>query len=143
MRLWSLHPCYLDSKGLVALWRESLLAQSVLNGKTKGYRNHPQLNRFKSEDNSIDSISTYLLFIADEADKRGYNFNRKKIVGKNNNCRIPVTSGQFEYEFKHLLSKLKIRDLCLYQKINTVKEIIPHPIFFKINGGIEDWEVVH
>lgn len=30
MRLWSIHPCYLDSKGLIALWRESLLAQACL-----------------------------------------------------------------------------------------------------------------
>ena len=39
MRLWSLRPKYLDSQGLVALWREGLLAQAVLRGKTRGYRN--------------------------------------------------------------------------------------------------------
>ena len=44
MRLWSLHPKYLDKLGLLGLWRESLLAQKVLLGKTKGYKNHPQLN---------------------------------------------------------------------------------------------------
>jgi hypothetical protein len=33
MRIWSLHPKYLDSKGLVALWRESLLAKNVLRDK--------------------------------------------------------------------------------------------------------------
>jgi len=30
MRLWSIHPKYLDRQGLLAVWRESLLAQSVL-----------------------------------------------------------------------------------------------------------------
>lgn len=48
MRIWSLHPKYLDTKGLVALWRETLLAQHVLSGKTKRYKNHPQLARFKN-----------------------------------------------------------------------------------------------
>ena len=43
MRLWSIHPRYLDSMGLVALWREALLAQAVLRGETKGYKFHPQL----------------------------------------------------------------------------------------------------
>ena len=37
MRLWSLHPRCLDAKGLVALWREGLLAQEVLRGKTRDY----------------------------------------------------------------------------------------------------------
>lgn len=32
MRLWSLHPSYLDAVGLVALWREGLLARKVLQG---------------------------------------------------------------------------------------------------------------
>jgi hypothetical protein len=36
MRLWTLHPKYLDARGLVALWREALLAQKVLRGATRG-----------------------------------------------------------------------------------------------------------
>jgi hypothetical protein len=40
MRKWSIHPQYLDTKGLEALWREALLAKNVLEVKTKGYRNH-------------------------------------------------------------------------------------------------------
>jgi len=38
MRLWTIHPKYLDAKGLVALWRETLLAKHVLEGKTPGYK---------------------------------------------------------------------------------------------------------
>ena len=49
MRLWTLHPRYLDARGLVALWREALLAQKVLRGKTRGYRAHPQLQRFREQ----------------------------------------------------------------------------------------------
>ena len=35
-------------QGLVALWREALLARAVLRGKTRGYRHHPQLHRFRA-----------------------------------------------------------------------------------------------
>lgn len=48
MRLWIIHPKYLDSVGLVAVWRETLSAQKALKGKTKGIANHPQLKRFKN-----------------------------------------------------------------------------------------------
>lgn len=48
MRIWSVHPSLLDAKGLVACWRETLLAQKVLQGLTKGYKNHPQLDRFSN-----------------------------------------------------------------------------------------------
>ena len=47
MRLWSLDPAHLDRQGLVACWREALLAQAVLAGRTRGYRHHPQLERFR------------------------------------------------------------------------------------------------
>jgi Pyrimidine dimer DNA glycosylase len=143
MRLWSLHPCYLDPKGLVALWREGLLGQAVLNGKTKGYRNHPQLNRFKSIDNPLGIFASYLSYIADEADQRSYNFNRKKIIADKIDCKIPVTEGQLEYEFEHLRNKLKTRDPYLYENFTIVKKITPHPLFKRIKGGIEDWEIVH
>ncbi|MFZ2406304.1 MAG: pyrimidine dimer DNA glycosylase/endonuclease V [Methylobacter sp.] len=33
--------------GLLALWREALLAQKVLRGESRGYRHHPQLARFR------------------------------------------------------------------------------------------------
>ena len=76
MRLWSIHPKYLDAKGLVALWREGLLAQNVLLGNTKGYKNHPQLIRFKNSENPYGAIAEYLRYVVNEADNRGYNFNR-------------------------------------------------------------------
>ena len=105
MRLWSIHPCYLDAKGFVALWREALLAQKVLLGNTKGYKNHPQLVRFKNIHNPTGAIASYLRCVIDEADKRGYNFDRSKIIKKSTSFKIPVTIGQVEYEFKHLLLK--------------------------------------
>jgi hypothetical protein len=142
MRLWSIHPEYLDSKGLVALWREALLAQNVLLGNTKGYTKHPQLNRFKNTAYPIGAIACYLRSIIDEADRRGYNFNRSKIVNKKTKSRIPVTSGQVEYEFKHLLEKLIMREPDLYNQLKTVKIIRINPTFKKVPGKVEDWEKI-
>ena len=102
MRLWSLHPSYLDSKGLVALWREGLLAKAVLGDETKGYKNHPQLERFKSNPNPIAAINTYLWDVVGEADIRGYNFNRTKLAPKLVSAKIPVSNGQLAFEFMHL-----------------------------------------
>ena len=142
MRLWSLHPKYLDTKGLVAQWRETLLAQNVLLGNTKGYKNHPQLIRFKNTRNPQGAIATYLRHIADEADKRGYNFDRVKIINRRFNNLITVTSGQVAYEYQHLLNKLEIRDPERCRELKALKRIELHPLFTKVRGAIADWEIV-
>jgi hypothetical protein len=108
MRLWSIHPKYLDAKGLVALWRETLLAKHVLEGKTKGYKNHPQLNRFKKSENPLDSINSYLAVIHQEAQSRQYNFDKQKVDWNFRPASLQVTKGQIEYESHHFLSKIKI-----------------------------------
>jgi len=108
MRLWSISPEYLDTKGLVALWREALLAKKVLQGKTGGYKNHPQLLRFKNSSASIKYINTYLFYIYLEAKKRGYLFNKTKSRYYKLK-KLKITSGQIRYEFNHLLKKLKKR----------------------------------
>jgi hypothetical protein len=111
MRLWSLHPKYLDAIGLVALWREALLAQKVLEGKTKGYRNHPQLIRFKNTRDPLLYIGTYLYFVHLEARRRRYEFDASKIKKFSSEIeKIPVKRGQIEYEFEHLLEKLKKKE---------------------------------
>src|SRR4051812_40823909 len=104
MRLWSLHPQYLDAKGLVALWREGLLAQAVLVGQTRGYRNHPQLERFR---NGPVAIAAYLHHVVDEADARGYKFDRSKLPRRKSALPIGVTDGQLRFEWRHLLTKLR------------------------------------
>lgn len=142
MRLWSIHPKYLDSKGMVALWRETLLAQNVLLGKTKGYKNHPQLLRFKQCDNPISAIGNYLLAVWEEAERRGYHFNKAKIVAHKPTSQINVTDGQVRYEFEHLLNKLRIRDPERFQALKERKRIELHPLFTKVKGEIEAWEVV-
>lgn len=142
MRLWSIHPGYLDAKGLVALWREALLAQKVLQGKTRGYKNHPQLSRFKKTANPVGAIAEFLRYVADAADSRGYNFDRSKIAEEEYEEKISVTSGQLAYEFAHLSGKLKVRAPELYVQLKDVKKINHHPMFNEVSGDVEDWEVI-
>jgi len=112
VRLWSLHPRFLDARGLVALWREGLLARAVLLGRTRGYRSHPQLARFLARRDPVAAVDCYLSRVLDEARARGYAFDDSKIRYRSR-CRhraIPVTSGQLMHEWAHLLGKLAVRD---------------------------------
>ncbi|HTA62322.1 MAG TPA: pyrimidine dimer DNA glycosylase/endonuclease V [Bacteroidia bacterium] len=141
MRIWSVHPKYLDTKGLVALWRETLLAKHVLEGKTKGYKNHPQLNRFKKLKMPTDGINCYLASIYTEAVNRNYNFSKEKIDWGFKKCSLRVTKGQLDYEVQHLLNKLKTRDKQKHIEIKALKKIDVHPMFKVVEGDIEDWEI--
>ena len=142
MRLWSVHPEYLDAKGLVALWREALLAKHVLEGKTKGYRNHPQLGRFKLTKNPAGCINQYLSAVYFESLERGYNFNKTKIDWNFTPVKLKVTRGQIKFETAHLLKKLKSRDKNTYNKLYNRKLLKPHPLFEVVNGEAEEWEVI-
>lgn len=142
MRIWSLHPKYMDAKGLVALWRETLLAKHVLEGKTKGYLNHPQLNRFKELKRPLDGINLYLSFIFDEATLRGYQFDKNKFLKPKKIFKMKVNQGQLNFEWQHLLAKLKIRDQILFDKFNKFKKIEPNPLFEAVKGPIENWEII-
>lgn len=140
MRLWSLHPKYLDPQGLVALWREALLAQAVLCGETRGYRNHPQLERFKNQPEPLAAISQYLEGIHTEAKTRGYAFDASKIKWAGKTVSLAVTSGQIAYEWSHLLAKLQMRNPALHLKWREMAIPEAHAIFTVYAGGIETWE---
>lgn len=142
MRLWSIHPKYLDSKGLVALWREALLAKKVLQNKTTGYKNHPQLERFKNTNDPISYLNNYLKEIHNESIKRDYCFDSSKIGINKKLKKIPITSDQIQYEFKHLLKKLKERDAIRYNNLKDYENIELFPDFKEIPGTIETWEKV-
>lgn len=142
MRLWSLHPKYLDAKGLVALWRETLLAKNVLEDKTKGYKNHPQLIRFKEMENPVEAINQYLTEVCEEAEKRGYKFDKSKINRDFVPQKMKVNNGQLTYEFRHLLKKLEIRDTVRFHKLKDLEKVDPAKIFELTEGGIEKWEIV-
>ncbi len=141
MRLWSLHPKYLDARGLVALWREALLAQKVLQGQTKGYRNHPQLERFRRHPTAVSAMATYLQAIYEEGQCRGYHFAPEKIVACPSREKIPLTRGQLLYERQHLLHKLIQRDPIRYQDLFEIALPEPHPLFELQEGDVEPWEV--
>ena len=141
MRLWSIHPRHLDAKGLVALWRETLLAKHVLLGRTKGYRHHPQLIRFKESNNPVDAINQYLATIYETAVERGYRFDRRKVNWRFESTTIRVPRGQVAYETKHLLKKLKVRDKEQHRAVLKLRRIACHPIFRVVAGGIAKWEI--
>ena len=106
MRIWSLHPQYLDRQGLIACWRETLLAQKVLAGLTRGYTRHPQLDRFRALADPLAGIGAYLAGLADEATRRGYRFDRTRITTPGATAALTVTRGQLDVEAGHLLAKL-------------------------------------
>lgn len=140
MRLWTIHPKYLDPKGLVALWREALLAQKVLAGETKGYRRHPQLVRFQEQPDPNAAIATFLKVIADEAERRGYRFDSGKIFDCGRSNHIPETRGQLLYEWDHLKAKLRARAPEMERRWSEITMPEPHPLFHIVAGEVRDWE---
>ena len=142
MRLWTVHPKYLDSKGLVALWREGLLAKAVLEGKTRGYRQHPQLVRFREQENPPQVVCQYLRHVLAESKIRGYRFDARKWPSKSTVIEpISEATGQLAYEWQHLLNKLSTRDPQRYRAICREKPEA-HPLFKLIEGGVKSWENV-
>ena len=140
MRLWSLHPQYLDAKGLVALWREALLAQAVLGGKTAGYRHHPQLHRFRAQPSPVCAIAAYLRAVHAEAATRGYRFDGSRIAPGRTAPRIAVTRGQLDFEWHHLMAKLEARAPERWQTMSASDAVVPHPLFRVVPGEVADWE---
>ena len=143
MRLWSLHPRYLDRVGLVALWREALLAKAVLAGRTKGYRRHPQLARFKESPAPRDYINNYLAAVLEEAQRRGYHFMAEKAGQKKRLAKLPVSKSQLGYELIHLKKKLRLRDRQQLKILSGLKTISSHPLFRWTPGPIANWEKIY
>ncbi len=142
MRLWSLHPKYLDSRGLVAAWREALLAQKVLQGGTQGYRSHPQLIRFRNCPDPLGAMAVYLKGILEEAKRRGYAFDETKIGVAGSVDRLPVTRGQVLYEWRRLKEKLGRRDPPRLMAISALEMPEVHPLFRVVQDGVESWEKI-
>ncbi|MCS6859514.1 MAG: pyrimidine dimer DNA glycosylase/endonuclease V [Abditibacteriales bacterium] len=140
MRIWSLHPKYLDARGLVALWREALLAQAVLRGATRGYLHHPQLRRFQNTTCPMGFIADYLRGVHEEATRRGYRFAAEKIGCARAPGQLTVTDGQLAFEWHHLMRKLATRDPQWRAQLASVGSPRPHPLFRVIRGGVEPWE---
>jgi len=140
MRIWSLHPKYLDARGLVALWREGLLAQAVLKGATKGYVHHPQLLRFQNQASPVGLIAEYLRVVHDEALKRSYHFAAKRISRAQADGNLIVTRGQLDFEWHHLMEKLMTRDPKRRSRLLKVRRPQSHPLFRVVRGSVAPWE---
>jgi hypothetical protein len=142
MRLWSLHPSYLDTRALVAVWREGLLARAVLRGRTRGYRHHPQLIRFQEHSSPVSAINDYLAAILEEARARGYAFDARKCGPVRNRRRIVVTGGQLAFELAHLRAKVAARAPSELVRLPESAEVRAHPMFDVCEGVVEEWERV-
>jgi hypothetical protein len=140
MRLWTLHPRYLDPQGLVALWREALLARRVLRGATRGYRQHPQLTRFRSHDVPSAAINAYLGSVLLEADMRGYSFDHRKIRRLPLTALLPANAGQLDFEWQHLCGKLGSRNPAWLERLGKIGRPECHPLFHVVPGPAEAWE---
>jgi hypothetical protein len=140
MRLWTIHPRYLDPQGLVALWREALLARAVLRGETVGYRHHPQLARFRAHSAPRTAINAYLAAVLEESRLRGYSFNSRKVGPVRGRIRLPATAGQIAYEWRHLLGKLQARSPEFFVRACAITKPQPHPLFRVTAGAVADWE---
>lgn len=140
MRLWTLHPKYLDARGLGAVWREGLLARAVLRGKTRGYRRHPQLQRFQQAPGPIRAVNAYLAAVYREARRRGYHFDKTKLGRRTMVPRLPATEDQLAYEWTHLRQKLRRRSPAWLRALGAVRMPDAHPIFRVSPGPLADWE---
>ena len=140
MRLWTLHPALLDARGLVALWREGLLARKVLRGKTVGYRHHPQLERFRACARPLHAVDTYRWAVHAEATVRGYAFDAGRLGPRRRHARLAVTAGQLAHEHRHLLQKLRQRFPVGVRRRRGAAGRRPHPLFRVVPGPIAPWE---
>jgi len=117
-----------------------LLAQKVLRGGTKGYKHHPQLNRFRASSDPAAAIASYLAGVLDEALRRGYSFDSRKISGRRLATLLDETQGQLLYEWGHLRDKLARRSRKLHSEWRFVQVPEPHPLFRIVPGGVQPWE---
>jgi len=143
MRLWSIHPKYLDRQGLLACWREGLLALSVARkGFVGAYSNHPQLERFKKTADPEKAIARFVFGVSKEMKARGY--KPKAILAPMSMRKIPVTTGQLSFEFVHLQRKLakRSRKKFLENSKAAVEKKTPsaNPVFVAVKGKMESWE---
>ena len=140
MRLWTLHPRYLDTRGLVAAWREALLAQAVLLGRTRGYTKHPQLARFLAAPSPRAAMAAYLRGIQHEGARRGFRLDAARIALAPAAVPCKATRGQLAWEWAHLMEKLRTRDPERFARQSSLRHPRAHPLFRMIAGEVEPWE---
>jgi len=86
-------------------------------------------------------IGSYLHAIHDEALRRGYGFDRRRIIRVSRRIRLKSTVHQLAYEWHHLKAKLTVRDRKRLATLRGIRRPDPHPSFRIVAGPIEDWEL--
>lgn len=148
MRLWSIHPKYLDSKRLVTQWREALLCRAILDGKTKGYKEHPHFLRVKSHSQPYYFINSFLYVIWEEGKQRKFQFDKSKLMEnlvqkyEEPLQLMEVTEGQVQYEFDFLQKKFGEFHIQYIKNLQNFNDfgIEVNPCFIKIFGDIMNFE---
>lgn len=130
MRLWSIHPKYLDKHALIALWREGLLAQKALSGKGLVDEANVQLVRFKKSANPVRAIGSYLSFVASEGAKQGCKLNHERILQPNFEAKFMTTDvAQMELEVEQLKARMKTRNKDKFKLLTDVHKFEANPVF--------------
>lgn len=114
----------------------------MLEGKTEGYKHHPQLQRFKHSAAPLDCINHYLSDVFNESLRRGYHFDRDKINWAFKPQQLSVSIDQLEYEWRHLLRKLETRDPDKCKLLGTESKKEAHPLFYCVEEEVEAWEII-
>jgi hypothetical protein len=141
MRIWSIHPKYLDSKELLNLWNETIQAKNEFLTKFSGHFSNKQLERFLDLKNPLEAINSYMSSIYREAVKRDFSVDDSFMDWDfDDSIQIPVTAGQISHEISKLKSRLRERDEKKLQKLNGRTFLELHPIFYSVPGTIEEWE---
>lgn len=150
MRLWSLHPSYLDKQALQVCWADALQALEYYKQERaymKGITNdlspyfYPCLDRFRMTGSPIAHITNYLHGLCDESERRNTPFGRAKLPEFTPGLRLKVTDGQIAREEKLLLLQLNRRKQTqLWMDLFVAEYVQPHPLFEIVSGPVEPWE---
>jgi len=88
----------------------------------------------------MKAIADYLAGVWAESERRGFNFDHRKIGSRRGAGRLTVTRGQLDYESELLCRKLKkrLREKC--PELSSLGQVRPHPLFIVVDGEVEEWE---
>ena len=139
MRLWSLHPRYLDPQG----WSrcgETLLARKVLRGETRGYRHHPQLQRFREARDPQSAIDAYL--------PRSTPRRRRAATRSTRTSSMPTRARKDPGRARatrrarmgHLIAQARVAQPGAHVRWRELQRPRTHPSFRVVAGGVADWE---
>jgi hypothetical protein len=139
MRIWTVHPRYLDVKGFVALWRETLLGMETLKKHVKcqhyiPWYKHPQLAPFKAQSDPILYISNYLYLVLEESRRRNYNFDGSKLDAIPYCENLPLIKASREvlvHEWLVCLGRYRVRSPKWFEEVKDISplEVDPHPLY--------------